>query len=58
MDVLVRSLIWLCCLYLIKLGMDKAMAQQQRKANEKQKNLTISRAKKDARRGWHDTRIL
>lgn len=46
MDVLVRSLIWLCCLYLIKLGMDKAMAQQQRKANEKQKNLTISEPRK------------
>ena len=46
MDVLIRSLVWLCLLYLINLGLDKAMAQQQRKANEKQKNLTISEPRK------------
>lgn len=48
MDVLVRSLIWLCFLYLINLGLDKAMAQQQRKANEKKEKqmLTISEPRK------------
>ena len=48
MDVLVRSLIWLSFLYVINLGLEKAMAKQQRKADEKQKKeiLPISEPRK------------
>lgn len=48
MDVLVRALIWLSFLYVINLWLDKTLAKQQRKADEKQKKemLPISKPRK------------
>ncbi|MBR3949526.1 MAG: hypothetical protein IKJ84_02510 [Oscillospiraceae bacterium] len=42
MDILIRSLIWLCFLYVINLGLKNARLQQQQKAEEKQEKQILS----------------
>ena len=42
MDILVRSLLWLCFLYLINLGLDKVRAQPQQKAEEPHQKEILS----------------